>query len=53
MINYDDYLMESYELREKLGTSGYEFVHQECNCISMAKNSLKLYEGLLENNDNK
>jgi len=41
------------ELREKLGTSGYEFVHQECNCISMAKNSLKLYEGLLENNDNK
>jgi len=41
------------ELREKLGLSGYKFVHEECNCISMAKNSLKLYEQVLENNDNK
>jgi len=40
-------------LREKLGLSGYKFVHEECNCISMAKNSLKLYEQVLENNDNK
>tara|TARA_B110001454_G_scaffold69100_1_gene67445 strand:+ start:15274 stop:16467 length:1194 start_codon:yes stop_codon:yes gene_type:complete len=41
------------ELRERLGLSGYEFVHEECNCISMAKNSLRLYEQVLENNDNK
>lgn len=41
------------ELRERLGLSGYEFVHKECNCISMAKNSLRLYEQVLENNDNK
>ncbi len=41
------------KLRERLGISGYEFVHEECNCISMAKNSLKLYEQILENNDNK
>jgi len=36
-----------------LGLSGYKFVHEECNCISMAKNSLKLYGQVLENNDNK
>ena len=41
------------ELRERLGLSGYEFVHEECNCISMAKNSLRLYEQVLKNNDNK
>ncbi len=41
------------ELREKLGLLGYKFVHEECNCISMAKNSLKLYQDVLENNDNK
>jgi len=41
------------ELREKLGLSGYKFVHEECNCISMAKNSLKLYQQVLENHDNK
>jgi len=41
------------ELREQLGVSGYDFVHEECNCVSMAKNSLKLYEQVLENNDNK
>ena len=35
------------ELRERLGLSGYEFVHEECNCISMAKNSLRLYEQVL------
>ena len=38
------------ELREQLGMSGYEFVHEECNCISMAKNSLRLYEQVLQNN---
>ena len=41
------------KLRDQLGMSGYEFVHEECNCISMAKNSLRLYEEVLENNDNK
>jgi len=41
------------KLREQLGMSGYDFVHEECNCVSMAKNSLKLYEQVLENNDNK
>ena len=41
------------KLRKQLGMSGYDFVHEECNCISMAKNSLKLYEQVLENNDNK
>ena len=41
------------KLREQLGVSGYDFVHEECNCISMAKNSLRLYEQVLKNNDNK
>ena len=41
------------KLREQLGISGYNFVHEECNCVSMAKNSLRLYEQALENNDNK
>ena len=40
-------------LRDKLGLSGYNFVHEECNCISMAKNSLKLYQELLKINHNK
>ena len=39
------------ELRVKLGISGYKFVHEECNCVSMAKNSLKLYQQVLENHD--
>ncbi len=41
------------DLRIRLGLSGYNFVHDECNCISMAKNSLELYEQILKNNDNK
>ena len=41
-------LLHNSELRDKLGTSGYGFVHDECNCISMAKNSLKLYERILK-----
>jgi len=43
-------LVNNSELREKLGLAGYNFVHDECNCVSMAKNSLKLYEQILENN---
>ena len=46
-------LLNNLELREKLGLAGYNFVHKECNCVSMAKNSLKLYENILENNQNK
>ena len=41
------------KLRTKFGLAGYQFVHEECNCISMAKNSLKLYEKVLGNNCNK
>ena len=46
-------LLNNLELKEKLGLAGYNFVHKECNCVSMAKNSLKLYENILENNQNK
>ena len=41
------------DLRIRLGLSGYNFVHDECNCVSMAKNSLELYEQILKNNHNK
>ena len=41
------------ELKEKLGLSGYNFVHEKCNSVSMAKHSLKLYNELLKNNYNK
>ena len=41
------------KLREQLGVSGYDFVHEECNCVSMAKNSVILYEQVLGNSDNK
>ena len=41
-------LLNDSKLREKLGLSGYNFVNEECNCVSMAKNSLKLYENILE-----
>ena len=46
-------LLQDDNLRERLGMCGYEFVHEECNCISMAKNSLRLYEKMLKNHDNK
>ena len=45
-------LLNDSELREKLGQSGYNFVNEECNCVSMAKNSLKLYESILEETQN-
>jgi len=45
-------LLNDTELREKLGLSGYNFVNEECNCVSMAKNSLKLYEDILEEMQN-
>jgi glycosyltransferase involved in cell wall biosynthesis len=46
-------LLFNNKLRGKLGLSGYNFVHEECNSISMAKNSLKLYEKVLKINHNK
>ena len=46
-------LLLDEDLRNRLGSCGYDFVHQECNCVSMAKNSLNLYEKVLKNNDNK
>jgi len=46
-------LLNDPELRNKLGLSGYNFVNEECNCVSMAKNSLKLYEDILEEMKNK
>jgi glycosyltransferase involved in cell wall biosynthesis len=46
-------LLSDNKLRNKLGLSGYNFVHEECNSISMAKNSLKLYEEVLKINHNK
>ena len=45
-------LLNDSKLREKLGLSGYNFVNEECNCVSMAKNSLKLYEDILEIQNN-
>ena len=45
-------LLNDSKLREKLGVSGYNFVNEECNCVSMAKNSLKLYEDILEEMQN-
>ena len=41
------------KLKDKLGLSGYNFVHEKCNSVSMAKHSLKLYNELLKNNYNK
>jgi len=46
-------LLLDEDLREKLGISGYNFVHEECNCESMAKNSVELYKEVLKNNYNK
>ena len=46
-------LTDNSELRMRLGLEGYNFVHEECNCVSMARNSLDLYEDILGNNQNK
>jgi glycosyltransferase involved in cell wall biosynthesis len=46
-------LLLDNDLRIRLGLSGYNFVHDECNCVTMAKNSLELYEQVLKNNDDK
>ena len=44
-------LLNEPNLIQKLGLEGYNFVKNECNCISMATNILKLYEKALENNE--
>ena len=46
-------LLENKVMREKLGLAGYEFVHKECNCVSMAQNSLAIYQEIIKNNPNK
>lgn len=53
LANAIEKLLLDDNLRERMGLSGYNFVHEECNCVSMAENSLKLYEQVLKNNDNK
>ena len=46
-------LLENKVMREKLGLAGYEFVHKECNSVSMAQNSLSLYQEIIKNKPNK
>ena len=46
-------LLDNPSLRDNLGSAGYDFVQKECNCISMAKNHLKLYQNILDNIQNK
>jgi glycosyltransferase involved in cell wall biosynthesis len=46
-------LLNNSNLRNKLGLEGYNFVQNECNCVSMAKNVLDTYEEILDNNSNK
>lgn len=42
-------LLENTSLRDNLGLTGYNFVQKECNCVSMAKKHLQLYQNILEN----
>ena len=46
-------LLDNSTKRDSLGSAGYDFVQNECNCISMAKNHLKLYQNILDNIQNK
>ncbi len=46
-------LLDNPSLRDDLGLAGYDFVQKECNCISMAKNHLKLYQNILNDIQNK
>jgi len=43
-------LLDNPYLRDELGMEGYEFVQKECNCVSMAKNHLKLYQKIFKIN---
>jgi glycosyltransferase involved in cell wall biosynthesis len=42
-------LLDNSELRDRLGSEGYNFVHSECNCITMAKKTLHFFEKILKN----
>ena len=46
-------LLDDTTLRDNLGLAGYDFVQKECNCVSMAKNHLLLYQNILKNLQNK
>ena len=46
-------LLNDSDLRNKLGLEGYNFVQNECNCVSMGKNVLNLYEEILNKTSNK
>ena len=46
-------LLDNSTQRDSLGSAGYDFVQKECNCISMAKNHLELYQNVLDNIQNK
>ena len=46
-------LLDNSNQRDSLGSAGYDFVQKECNCISMAKNHLELYQNVLDNIQNK
>ena len=43
-------LYNDSSLKVKLGLDGYNFVHDECNCVTMANKILKFYERVLQNN---
>jgi|TARA_Y100000817_G_scaffold314950_1_gene316359 glycosyltransferase involved in cell wall biosynthesis len=43
-------LYNDSSLKVKLGLDGYNFVHDECNCVTMANKILKFYEKVLQNN---
>ena len=43
-------LVKDSNLKENLGMEGYNFVKNECNCVSMTQNVLRIYEKILDNN---
>mgnify|MGYP001416903717 CR=1 FL=1 len=43
-------LLNDNDLREKLGIEGYNFVQNECNCVTMAKNIVEIYQEVLKKN---
>ena len=43
-------LLENEEKREKLGKSGYDLVHRECNSEQMTKETMRIYEQLIKDN---
>ena len=43
-------LLQNEEKREKLGKSGYDLVHRECNSEQMTKETMRIYEQLIKDN---